>query len=151
MALHSNRGAVQQCIFLDIPLVYLRLSYDFLWMSVFEVDPGSRSTKNRRDPEWACRTTKKKMLAYISFAPQSFSLSLPLSVSVCLARERWLRKFKLPSHKRGNKKFARKAVLRAATSAYERGVPVFLLLEDPLAQPLTEFDHLCARCDSQKK
>lgn len=109
-ALHSNRGAVQQCVFLDIPLVYLRPSYDFLWTSVFEVDPGSRSTENGRDSEWTCRTTKKNMLVYISFALQvSSSFSLTLSLSVF--RSRWLRKFKLPSHKRGNKKFARKAVL----------------------------------------
>jgi len=138
-ALHSNRGAVQQCVSLGIPLVLFRTSYDFLRANVSEADPGSRSRRTNAILESVRRTMKKKIRTRL-ICRESLSSSLEM-----------LRKFKLLSHKRGIKKFAREAVFRGAKSAHERGVPLFLLSLKILARPLTEFDHLSARYNSQKK
>lgn len=128
------------------PQVFFSYLFERRTISFERVFPKQILARNcgERTQSWrACRTTKKKTRARL-IRRESLASSLSLSLSM-------LRKFKLLSHKRGIKKFVREAVLRGAKSAHERGVPLFLLFLRILARPLTEFDHLSARCNSQKK
>lgn len=131
---------------LIIPLARLRPSCDFLRARVSEVNSDSRSwSRSGETRSWrTCRATEQKTRAWVSFAAKSsHSLSLFLP-------EMWLQKFKLPSHKEGIKSlregrsFAEQKALtgEAFLSSFSLRI---------LARPLTEFDHLSARCDSQKK
>lgn len=109
------------------------------WLTIL----WSQVKRRWKDPEEQVAWPSKRR-ARESRSPQKvFSLSLSLS-------KMWLRKFKLPSHKGGIKSLReRRSFAKQKALTGEAFLSSFSLRI--LARPLTEFDHLSARCDSQKK